>query len=323
VNKRRKQQREYIQTLMRNSPIARNQIAAISGLSNPYIKGLELGNISNVGREKLISLGIALDLSLSEIDKMLTIFDRTHLSRDDILTFIETSKRCRISAALHPVHDSYTFDLMLLSAEQKPGSHVIVSSRPASCLREVGHRRYAEKKLVEAHPIYGFLVAAINKERKSRLMINLNDHRVANYVCEHCLRDYIRLCDDPIERHWRIEHIKNTINIINSFENFDFFLTEECPSFIFVLRTPDDIENESEKLIITVLPPHRMSVRASGLLAGFATDSQAVILNFKKELKFLEKSIIRRYLDRSKLLDFLHNLISDKEYDTMPKAGQD
>ena len=313
MNKRLKQQRYYIQTLMRNSPMARNQIAAISGLSNPYIKGLEQGNIANVGRERLISLGIALDLGLSEIDHMLTIFDRTHLNRDDIFTFIETSKRCRISAALHPVHDSYTFDLMLLSAEQKPGPHVIVSSRPASCLREEDHRRYAEKTLVEAHPIYGDLVAAINKERKSLLMINLNDHKVANYVCEHCLRDYIRQCDDAIERHWRIEHIKNTISIINSFDKFSLYLTEECPSFIFVLRTPADIENDAEKLIITGLPPHRMSVRASGLLAGFATDSQAVILNFKNELKFLEKSIIKRYLDRSKLLDFLRNLISDEK----------
>ena len=307
------QRREYVRTLMHNSPMARNQIAAVSGLSNPYIKGLELGHIANVGREKLISLGIALDLSLSQIDDLLNVFDRTPLSRDDIATFIETSKRCHISAALHPVHDSYTFDLMLLSAEQKPGPHVIVSPRPASCLREEGHRRYAEKALVTAHPIYGDLVAAINEERRDRLISNLNEHQVANYVCAHCLRDYIRRCDDATERYWRIAHIKNTIDTIHKFEKFSLFLTEECPSFIFVLRTPADMEHASEKLIITVLPPHRMSVRVSGLLAGFATDSQAVILNFKNELKFLEKSIIERYLDRSKLVGFLRDLISEND----------
>jgi transcriptional regulator with XRE-family HTH domain len=313
MNKRAEQRRDYIQKLMRNSPMSRNQIAAVSGLSNPYIKGLELGNIANVGREKLISLGIALDLSLSDIDSLLNRFDRTPLSRDDILTFIETSKRCHISAALHPVHDSYTFDLMLLSAEQSPGSHVIVSSRPASCLREEGHRRYAEKALVEGHPIYGDLIAAINKERRNRLMANLKDHPVANFVCAHCLRDYLRHCEDAAERQWRIAHIQNTIDTIRSFDRFSLFLTEECPSFIFVLRSPADTENESEKLIITVLPPHRMSVRVSGLLAGFATDSQAVILNFKKELKFLEKSILEPYLDRSRLVGFLRDLISETD----------
>jgi hypothetical protein len=41
-----------VQAILRDSPVSRNQIAAISGLSNPYIIGLEQGNIANVGRDK-------------------------------------------------------------------------------------------------------------------------------------------------------------------------------------------------------------------------------------------------------------------------------
>jgi transcriptional regulator with XRE-family HTH domain len=302
------ERREYVQGLMQRSPVSRNQIAAISGLSNPYIRDLEMGTIANVGREKLIALAIALDLDLSEIDHMLTVFDRARLSRDDIPDFLEASKRCRISAALHPVHDSYTFDLLLLSAELIAGPHVIVSTRPASCLRTEEHRWYSEKTLVEKHGIYAELVAEINRERRRRMMINLNNHPLEQYVCKKCLQDYIRDCEDPVEKNWRKHHIKNAVNMLKGFENYHFYLVNECASFIFVLKTPASAANESEKLVITVLPPHRIKIRASGLLAGFATDSQAVILNFKEELRFIKESVIEDYLDRGRLIDFLEGL---------------
>ena len=293
---------------MRNSPVARNQIAAISGLSNPYIRDLEAGSIANVGREKLISLAIALDLSLNEIDRMLTVFDRAQLSHDDISSFIRATQRCRISAALHPVQDSFTLDLLLLAAEQKLGPHVIVSPRPASCLRAEGHRWYAEKTLVETHAIYGDLVAAIIKERRHQLLVNLNSHAVEQYVCKQCLEDYISHCNDSVEKKWRVEHLKNAINLIRNFENFNFYLVDECPSFIFVLKTQISPDVRSEKLILTALPPHRMQIRTSGWLAGFATDSQAVISNFKKELELIKTTVHDVYLERDRLVAFLQNL---------------
>jgi len=311
TDERQAARRDYIVGLMDDNAATRNQIAAISGLSNPYIKELESGRIANVGREKLLSLAIALDLNLTEIDHMLTLFDRASLTSEDIATFIQASARCRISAALHPVHDSFTFDLMLLSAELIPGAHAIVSSRPASCLRSEGHRLYAEKTLVAAHPLYGDLITAINKERRQQLMLNLNRHPVENYVCLHCLQDYLRQCDDPLELKWRVQHIRNSINMISGYENFRFFITSECPSFIFVLRSPvrTDTAAETEKLVITVLPPHRIQVRSSGLLAGFATDSKAVIQNFKKELQYIKKTVMSDYLQRPKLIAFLESLI--------------
>jgi hypothetical protein len=242
------------------------------------------------------------------MDKMLTIFDRAALSGEDIPIFIQASERSRISAALHPIRDSFTFDIAILSAERIPGDHVIVSPRPASCLRAEGHRAYEEKSLVKAHPLYANLVEAISRERRKQLMVNLETHSVQQYVCRQCLIDYIRYCTDAEEKRWRTRHIQNAINIITGFEKFEFYLTRECPSFIFVMRTPPPDSGNSEKLIITVLPPHRLQVRTSGLLAGFATDNQAVILNFKEELKFIRESVIDDYRDRQQLVDFLVGL---------------
>lgn len=313
MNTRQELKSHHVRTLLERSPLSRNQIATVSGLSNPYIRELEKGSIGNVGREKLIALAIALNLSLTQIDEMLAVFDRAALSGSDIPVFLAASERSRISAALHPVRDSFTFDLVILSAERTPGDHVIVSPRPASCLRAEGHRAYAEKSLAAVHPLYADLVEAISRERRKLMMANLENHSVRQYVCIQCLQDYIRRCTDPVEKQWRIRHIRNAVNMIAGYETFAFYLTRECPSFIFVLRTPPAGSAVSEKLVITVLPPHRFQVRTSGLLAGFATDNQAVILNFKEELKFIRESVVDTYRDRQRLIDYLEELISETE----------
>jgi transcriptional regulator with XRE-family HTH domain len=300
----------YIQALLKQSPLSRNQIASISGLSNPYILDLEKGSITNVGRDKLIALGIALDLGLQEIDDLLTRFDRTILSKDDIPLFINTTRRIRISAALHPVHDSFTFDLVLLSVEQRAGRHIIVSPRPASCLRAEGHRRYAEKRLSEDHSQYGDLVETIVKERKHHLLLNLSNHPVEQYVCRECLVDYVQRCQDPQERNWRIRHIRSAINLIETHDNFRFHLITECPSFIFVLKSPPEPEAGQDTLVIANIPPHRYQVKTSGLLAGFATENQAVIENFKKELQAIKLTVIEEFETRQRLVAFLEALAS-------------
>jgi transcriptional regulator with XRE-family HTH domain len=84
---------EYICKLLAQSPMPRNQVAALSGLTNTYIRDLERGIIANVGRDKLISLSVALNLDLIETDQMLKIFDRSPLSLDDIGIFLQTAER--------------------------------------------------------------------------------------------------------------------------------------------------------------------------------------------------------------------------------------
>jgi transcriptional regulator with XRE-family HTH domain len=299
----------YIANLLDQSPVSRNQIAAISGLSNPYLRELEQGHIANVGREKLIAFAVALNLDLRTTDEMLGIFDRAGLSEQDIPLFLEVSKKCRISAALHPVKDDFTFDLVIFAAEQIAGDHVLVSPRPAACLRPEGHRLYTEKDLVQDHPLYGPLVETITLERRRNLMFQLIDHPVEQYICKKCLEDYITRCSDPLEKAWRIKHIKNTMQFIDSYSRFRFFLTTECPSFSFIIKTPKNNSAHTEKLILTALAPHRFQVKTTGLLSGFATDNQAVVLNFKKELKSIQATVVEAFTEKDKLLNFLESLV--------------
>jgi transcriptional regulator with XRE-family HTH domain len=306
---RRQASAEFIQKLLAKSPMPRNQVAVISGLSNTYIRDLEQGIIANVAREKLIALAVALNLDLGETDKMLNIFDRAPLALQDIPIFLATAEKGTITSALLPVRDRYSLDLMMLAAERLPGHHVVVSSEPTVCLRAPGHRLHSERLLAKTHLIYGELVEAIGRERLKVMENNLEQHQVEQYICKKCLEDYLRLCEDPVEKAWRVQHVQNVLSCLDRFPKWKFLLTNSCPTFSFVLKTPDPATGESDKLLITRLAPHRFQGTRTGKLTGFTTDNQVIIQNFKEELRGLAGAVHQQYLDRSNLLDYLDILI--------------
>jgi len=305
MNGRQTNQSHYLKALLKKSPISRNQIAAISGLSNPYIQTLEQGKITNVGREKLIALGIALNLNLSAIDNMLNVFDRAGLSKDDANYFLAATGRRKFSSALHPFYGGYTYDLLMVSTERIEGMHVLINSRPTYSLRSLGHRLYSEKEWMQNHPIYKNLITAIQKERYRLLLKNVASYPFYHYICQHCLEKYIYQCNDPEEKKWRKEHIKNTINMLLSSDNFHILLTKVCPNFCFAYKKPAADTQKTEQLIIASLPPQQLRFHSSSLLAGFATDNKALILNYKKELNHFKQAVIDEYTDRDKLINYL------------------
>ena len=305
---RQKASAEYIQQLLSRSPMPRNQVAALSGLTNTYIRDLEKGVVVNVAREKLISLAVAFNLDLIETDRMLNVFDRASLTVDDIPIFIQTTVKGHITSALLPVRDRYSLDLMMLSTERIPGRHVLVSTEPTVSLRAEGHRKYSERLLSSMHPIYNDLVESIGRKRREAVEANLASHRVEQYICHNCLKDYMRNCSDPIEKQWRIKHIAKIIDFVERFPNWHFYLVESCPTFTFVLKTPDPETGEKDKFLMTSLPPHRFQGKRTGKLTGFATDNQVIINNFKDEIEGIQKAVIKKYIDKKKLIDFLINV---------------
>lgn len=308
VISKQKQRAELIQRIIAQSGLPRNQIASLSGLSNAYIKELEQGRFVKVGREKLLAFGMALNLDLWQIDELLKDFDRTSLSKDDIQTIINLADQCSISSAMIPVRDLFTLDLYMLSAEKIPGTHTIISIRPTISLRSEGHRLYSERLLAQSHPVYGELVEAIGRERKNVLTRILSEYTVDQYLCRRCLEEYLSHSEDVKERFWRVKHVENLIDYVKRYENCRVFLTSVCPTFIVSFKTPDPKLDMSEKLLITYLPPHPYVDHRSGHLAGFITENNLFVQNFKQELELLQSKVLETYLNRDRLIDYLTGL---------------
>lgn len=310
MNRRQQASADHVRQLMAKSSLPRNQIAALSGLSNTYIRDLEQGNIANVGRQKLIAFAVALNLALGDIDRMLTLFDRAVLSEADIPLFLKTAEARRISSAMLPVRDDLTLGLVMLSVESVPGRHVAVSSEPTVCLRAEGHRRHTQRHLVAFHPIYGQLVEAIGRERKRRLVINLGRYPVDNFICRYCLEGYIRHCEDAVEKEWRVKHLENVVWFLNNYPDWRFHIVNTCPTFSFVLKEAAESARETDKLVVTHQPPHRFQERRSGKLVSFTTDNSIMIEHFKQELASIESAATEAYQDREALIEYLNQLVA-------------
>lgn len=306
---RQKEAAAFVRDLMDRRMTPRNQVASLSGLSNTYIRHLEGGRIANVSRDKLIAFGVALSLNLNEIDTLLTVFDRSQLTLADIPLFLETGGQRKISGAMMPLHDLYTYELYIMMAERIPGDLVIVNDAPTANLQPPGFRTYADRLLIDSHPLYQNLIEAVGKERRGNLTNKLIDYRLDHYICRSCLDDYIRKVSEPVTKMWRRKHLEQTIWYVENFDNFRLHLSNSCSRFNFTLKTPVPDLEEAEKLLFLGKAPHAAERDGFDHLSGFATENQVVIANFKEGLAAIEKKVIVELEDRSAMVRHLKNLM--------------
>lgn len=307
---RRLRNAEYVRELVGRAGMPRNQIAALSGLSNTYIRDLENGTFTSIGREKLIALGVALSIDLVRIDKLLNAFDRTALTTEDIPSFLAIAQKSKLTTAAIPIRDFYNMELLLIPHEAAPGRHVVISYRPTDVLKAEGHRSYSERAYAAQHQIYVDLVETIGRARQQRLITILADHNLDQYVCKHCLTEYLALCRDKTELGWRIRHLENAAAFLEKFETCNLYLTETCPSFVVFMKIPPPNSSGPTRLGFVNLPAHQFTGMRTGQIAGFITLNKGLIATYKQEIKILEGRIVESLLERSKMIAHLNDLIA-------------
>ncbi|MEN8246442.1 MAG: helix-turn-helix transcriptional regulator [Thermodesulfobacteriota bacterium] len=299
----------YIKEILELRGIPRNQVAAISGLSNTYIQHLENGQIKNVDRRKVIALAVALNMNLREIDNMLTLFDRAKLSENDIPLFIESGGDRKITSALLPLQAWFTYELIILIGESTPGRIVIVNDQPTANLLPQGYRTYFNRNIVDPHPIYFKLIEAVGRARQSNFINLLDQYPVEHYICRKCLETYIHKDADIKDKQWKQKHVENLIHFIHNYDNFSISLTDSCSRFNFTIKTPDPDIGGNEKLFFQGKAPHAHLVESEQNLTGFATGNQVVIQNFMGGLESIKKKVIAELEDPKHMVGYLEGLI--------------
>lgn len=304
---------DYINALLLKSRLPRNQLSAISGLNNTYIMDMEKGKFSNVRREKLIALAVALSLSLSETDALLDFFDRAPLDVDDIPTFLSVSDQIRTSSVMMPLIGDMALGLAQLSAEKHPGDHIVVGPEPSYCIYSTGFRYIAARSALEDHPLYGELGEALNQARREQLTHRLKRYHFDQYICIHCLEMYVHRFLDAKEKTFRQQHVLNVVNNLKTYNNFHFYLLRICPNTSFSIKlSPSEQDNRDDPdiLFLVLWAHHRVSHERVGRLSGFTTSNQSLIESFKDELASVRQAVIQEYTDRDRLVEYLCNLAS-------------
>jgi hypothetical protein len=305
----RKRRGDFIKTAINKSLIPRNQIAAISGLTNTYILDLMKGNIANANRHKLIAFAISVNLSLPEIDEMLTIFDRANLNRDDIPTLLDTAKRSKISTTLHPLREELSYEFMVLATELLPGPTVLNLNYPTAALRIEGHRTYIEKDLGEGHSLYSEIREAVGRERKNNLSNHLSRHKIEHFIYHGDLEKYIVDCLDKKEKEFRIKHVEQVIWYLNKFPNFNIYITNTYHAFSFLLKIGTESKEKKECILFTGREYDPAVGKMAGRLAAFGTCNQVIVKNFIMDVEHLKKNILTNKHDRKKIILYFKDLI--------------
>jgi len=304
---------DYIDRLLKNARLPRNQIASISGLTNTYIRDLERGRIVNVPRKKLIAFAMALNLSLGECDQLLLVFDRASLSKNDISCFTSAFNRMKLTSAVYPIRDYFAYELACCSVEDHPGRQIIFNDKPTNSLKAPGHRAYSDSYLDGIHPIYTELVEAIGEKRRRTLERIVGDHKVEHIICKACLEDYLKRCDDPTERRWRILHVQNMLEMLKAFPQFHLYLVKACSNLLYTIKYVRTAGKTERMLCYCAVNTHDFSMKRTRRLSGFATSSRVLIQNFELEAEDVKMYADEKYLHRPALQHYLHGLIQSVE----------
>jgi hypothetical protein len=281
----------------------------MSGLTNTYIRDMEQGKTINVSRERLIALAFSMDLTLNETDVMLNQFDRIKLSEEDIPIYINLSSKIRPSSVLHPSRDIVGYELLLLGAEISPGPKDVVTNYPTAVLFAEGYRSFSENDENRAHPLYHPLIETIGLERKRNLTMQLARHRMDHYIGQKSLKRYLLGCNDPAEKSWRYKNTESLIWYLKNYKNFHYFITSIDCGFAFTVKYSEAKAKAKEVFFAGHASPDNYG-KLGGQLMGFYTVNEAIVNQFKRDIKIQQNHVLDEYRDREKLVSYLETLVA-------------
>ncbi|MBT4287029.1 MAG: hypothetical protein HOD92_06795 [Deltaproteobacteria bacterium] len=298
-----------IKSAIENSLIPRNQIAAMSGLTNTYILDLMQGKINNVNRYKLIAFAISANLNVPEIDEMLTVFDRAVLNKDDIGTILKSAKKIKFSSTIHPLREELSYEFMVYAAELFPAPTVFNLIHPTASLWVEGHRTYLGKDQNQGHALYSKIREAIGLERKNSFTNNLSKYVTEHFIYKGDLENYLLKCTDGQEMYYRIKHLEQILLYLDRYPNFKFYITNVYHAFSFLLKEQLEPKEKSGLVLFTGREYDSIIGKMAGHLSAFSTRNQLIVQNFIADIEPLKKGIIEELLDCKKLISYFEDLI--------------
>jgi len=292
-----------------NGGMTRNELSILTGLTNSYLVSLGQGSITKVGRDKLIFIGVAFNLSIVEINKLLSEHRFAEISEEDNHIFIEAAKRRKVRG-IQKFQRGMNFDLLIISLERVRGKEVLVSTRPSSRFKPEGTITYESKKGKVDNSVYHNLREAFLEERKKILEITLENYGFHQLICKKCLKNYIIHCGEaadgnPEEADIIRGHFRNLLANLGQ-QNFQIDLIKGCPSFEFIIKFSDEADEKDKAYFTGGIKKHSdgYGFDEDGVL-GFATDVDKIVKHFKFEYERLKGSIISEYSNPDRLRDYI------------------
>jgi transcriptional regulator with XRE-family HTH domain len=280
--------------IIKSSELNLNNLSQASGLSNAYLAKLVQGGINRPGKDKIASILIALNHTISEINRVLATYDYQALHLDDIDDILKNNRSRKIIGGNLPQYDHIYFDLLLVALERIGGDKLLVKNRPSGGL--MPHDLYLQKEYpYEANDeaaIFRYnLTKQILVERSAIFLKNLRQgFATTTYICSSCLREYLARNLEPKEsgnctdRATLVcQYFANALSLaIKAPDTHRTYIIDRCPYFHFMIQ---DATGKSPKVSYPGRKLHHFDNQFDKrMLEGFTTDLPHIVAHFRHEV---------------------------------------
>lgn len=297
-----------ITDLMEKNELTRNQVSQISGLSNSHIIALERENIVRIRRDTVISLALALNSRLGEINELLDHFGMSALATRDVPVIIKAADK-RMITGIQPLHEGIGLDIMLVAMEKAEGDLVIVDGKPSAALLPADYLSPADERIAAEFPIYRDVKREFNRMRTVALNETLITHSVHFIACSDCIRQYMR--KGLIQKHLLKMHFLTLIDYLKKPNyQFDLIRPEACPSFRFQIKFASRCDAKAKDMAFLIGNGNR-SDRSEGL-QGFATDHKKMVSYLELDYSRLEGEIYSEFSDKEAMCQRLKEMFKEE-----------
>lgn len=290
-----------------DSDLRLNRISKMSGISHTYLTKLIQGNINRPGKDKIASILLALNYSISEINAILAKYDYLPLNHLDIPSILINNKKRKIEGNTLSMYDSIHMRLLLSPMERVGGAKILIKGFP-SVLYMPDELYIEENKAMmeddpEANAFRLDLTRALFNERKINFRKWCRERNISEtFICKKCFDDHLHRSFDESgagkSAHYRELVVKYFANVIHATllhpMQHQIKIMERCTYFNYFIQNAG---SDQPKLFFLGRKLHAYEQEQNPSLLGlegFTSDSPAMISLFSKET-----DICRMAVDKS------------------------
>jgi transcriptional regulator with XRE-family HTH domain len=285
---------ETLSSIIESSGLNLNQISKVSGISNAYLTKLVKGNINKPGKDKIASILLALNHSITEINAILAEYDYMPLNRHDIPEILNNNRRRKFEGRILPQFDNIYFELLMAALENVGGTKILVKHRPSGIF--LPSELYMMNEFPSevdsgADRFFRTFTRDVVAERKSLFLKNCKQGaRYETYMCRECLEESLERNIGPAA--WHVDPRKvdlyaefyaNAVAATLKAPNQHCHrIVNRCTYFQFQIQ---DADGATPKVSYTAMRRHNNQKAGDQLtLESFLSDDAAIVALFKNEV---------------------------------------
>ena len=289
--------------IVEQSDLNINQISQISGISNTYLTKLIKKMINHPGKDKITSILLALNYSITDINTILADYDYMPLNEYDVPEILKNNRRRKFEGRIVPHFDHIYFELVMAALEHIGGTKILVKHRPSGIFLPMElymMKEFPAEPDSMAAGFYRQLTHDVVAERKALFLRNCKKgFQYETYMCRDCLEESFKRNMGPDAQKnspRRIElgaqYFANAVSAsLKAPDQHHYKVVKRCGYFQFQLQ---DAHGKTPKISFTAERRHTYEQALDQLsLEGFLSDAPGILELFYKEIDYCRAAVDR------------------------------